>query len=1476
MLLKLNSANAALLALLVLTACSGGGDSGSAVTHMLTASVAGAGTVASTPGGISCPGDCSEAYDAGATVTLTATPAAGQRFDGWGGACSAAASCVVAMNSAASVTATFSPSSAPNLNALAVTRVGEGSVNSSPAGIDCPEDCSEDYAPGTAVTLTATPAAGQRFDGWSGGCGGTASCVVNMNSVQSVAATFSPIAQALAIALEGEGRVTSQPPGIDCGSACSGLFPQGSTVMLVAAPMADAEFTGWDGGGCIGTGSCAVTLAAAATVAAKFRRPARNLTTVVAGSGTVTVGTGAPCAANCTTSYPRGSTLTLSAQPAAAQQFSGWSGGGCSGTGSCVLNLLDNTTVTATFAAVPPNQHALNVAIVGSGGASGSVSSAPAGITCGADCSEAYAQGTVVILTASAAANASFTGWSGGGCTGTSTCTVTMNASTTVSAGFAPITQLLNVAKTGNGRVLSSPAGVDCGADCSEAYAQGTSVTLSASADPNWSFTGWTGACSGSASCTVSMSAARNVTATFAPVTQLLSVTLAGGGSGTVTSTPAGINCGADCGESYAQGTSVSLTASPAAGAYFVGWSGGGCSGTAGCFVTMNAPATVSAVFEPITQLLSVTKTGNGRVVSSPAGVDCGADCSEAYTLGTSVTLNATADPNWVFAGWGGACSGSSTCVVSMSVARNVSADFTPVPPPTQLLSVALSGSGTVTSTPAGISCGADCSEAYASGTAVSLNATPAANWSFGGWSGACADSGVCSVTMSAARSVTASFNPVAAPIGLSSRPNNTSCFAFDPPAQSTAGLSLQAAFTSLPSFSFPIAMLQAPNDSSRWFIVEKRGVVQVFNNSGGVASSSVFADISGRVTTSGEEEAGLLGMAFHPNFATGSPYVYLFYSAAPNSGYRLRSTVSRFTANAGRTALDVNSEVKLIGLDKLETNHNGGQLAFGPDGYLYVGYGDGGGEPNPEAQNDAFLFGKIIRINPNGSTGAVPYSIPADNPNAGGPLCNASGRSGGGACAEVWARGFRNPWRWSFDKANGTLWVGDVGWGSFEEVNIVTRGANYGWPITEGAACVTSGCNRAGLTDPVYAVPRDDGQAITGGFVYRGAQTTDLAGQYIFGDFASKMFGAVVAGSTPGSYSARTLIQPYSGSSVNVSAFGEASDGELFALDYVGGRIHRLVFSAGSGGGVVVPSLLSATGCVSAADARLPAAGLVGYDINAPFWSDNAVKERFFAMPDAGASFAAGADGDWTMPSRGVLMKHFRLGSTLVETRLFMRQSNGDWAGYSYEWNDAQNDASLVAAAGKDKTVAGQLWHYPGRGECLQCHTAAAGFSLGLETQQLNRSFTYAQTGTNAHQLTTLSAPNIALLTPQISNPAAQPKLAEPFGGDALVDRARAYLHTNCSMCHRPGGPTPVALNLLASTALANTNTCNQDPTRGSLGLPNAKIVAPGLPDSSVLLARMNTRDPQLQMPPIASHLVDTAGVALLRQWISSISTCN
>ncbi len=217
------------------------------------------------------------------------------------------------------------------------------------------------------------------------------------------------------------------------------------------------------------------------------------------------------------------------------------------------------------------------------------------------------------------------------------------------------------------------------------------------------------------------------------------------------------------------------------------------------------------------------------------------------------------------------------------------------------------------------------------------------------------------------------------------------------------------------------------------------------------------------------------------------------------------------------------------------------------------------------------------------------------------------------------------------------------------------------------------------------------------------------------------------------------------------------------------------------------------------------------------------------------------------------------------------MRHPDGVWAGYTFEWNPAQTDATRVIG-GKTVMVAGQNWSFPSEAQCMQCHTDAAGFTLGLETAQLNGSLTYAQTGRNANQITTLNAVNV-LSPPVAANP---PAYANPSDtSQTLTERARSYLHTNCANCHRPQGPTPVALDLRHDTALTQTGTCDVAPTAGDLGIANARIIAPGDDARSVLLARMSRRDAP-GMPPVASNLVDAAGVQLISAWIDSLTAAS
>jgi hypothetical protein len=663
----------------------------SAYTLSVSTTGTGAGTVASADGYIACGSVCDHRYAGEPTVTLTASAAPGSVFTGWSGDCAGtAATCTVSMTAARSVGAGFA-----GAYTLTVAKAGpaaaSGTVTSSPAGISCGSDCSEAYAGGTSVTLTATAGTGARFTGWSGACTGTAStCTVGMTAARSVTATFAAY-HTLTVTKAGSGAasgtVKSTPAGISCGTDCEEAYAGGASVTLTATATAAARFTGW-AGACAGTQStCTVGMTAAQSVTANFI--ARYALTVqktgtAAAAGTVTSAPlGIDCGSDCIERYDSGTEVTLTAVAGDDAKFTGWSGACTGKLDTCTVSLSASRTVKAAFNTQQPLTVSIG-RIVDS--ANGTVTSSPVGISCGSTCGAEFNTGSSVTLTAKAASGSRFVGWSGA-CTGTaSTCTVGMTAAQAVTATFNrhyTLTVIKRGTAAATGTVTSVPAGIDCGSDCAEILEHGRAVTLTAVAGPDSRFTGWSGACIGTLdTCTVDMTAARTAYATF-HTQEVLTVSidkLSGTAGGTVTSSPAGISCGATCSAEFNTGSAVKLTAKVASGSVFVGW-GGACTGTAStCTVSMASAQSVSAAFNT-GYTLSVSKTGvaaaSGVVTSVPAGIDCGGACSNRYEVGTSVTLTATGSADARFVGWSGACAGAdSTCTVVMSAARSITATF--------------------------------------------------------------------------------------------------------------------------------------------------------------------------------------------------------------------------------------------------------------------------------------------------------------------------------------------------------------------------------------------------------------------------------------------------------------------------------------------------------------------------------------------------------------------------------------------------------------------------------------------------------------------------------------------------------------------------------------------------------------------------------------------------------------------------------
>jgi glucose/arabinose dehydrogenase len=359
---------------------------------------------------------------------------------------------------------------------------------------------------------------------------------------------------------------------------------------------------------------------------------------------------------------------------------------------------------------------------------------------------------------------------------------------------------------------------------------------------------------------------------------------------------------------------------------------------------------------------------------------------------------------------------------------------------------------------------------------------------------------------------------------------------------QVQSNFGVQVAFHQL-TFSQPVGVYNANDGTNRFFVVEQASVIRVFQNSANTAAAPIFLDISDRVLFSGEQ--GLLGLAFHPNY-TQNGYFYVDYVAANPT----RTVISRYNAAPSNpNQADKNSEFILLEIAQPFPNHKGGQIAFGPDGYLYVGMGDGGSEGDPlgNGQNRSSLLGKILRIDVNTSSEGKNYSVPPDNPFVG----NTAGYK-----EEIFAYGFRNPWRFSFDSATGKLWVGDVGQNRLEEIDAVEKGKNYGWSIMEGTQPYAGGV-QSGLELPIYEYDHSLGNAIVGGYVYHGSALTGLQGTYVYGDYGSGKIWALNINNI-GAASNNLLVN----SALTISSFGVDQTGELYICAF-NGKIYQLTTTA-------------------------------------------------------------------------------------------------------------------------------------------------------------------------------------------------------------------------------------------------------------------------------------------------------------------------
>ncbi|MGI8967413.1 MAG: PQQ-dependent sugar dehydrogenase, partial [Limisphaerales bacterium] len=511
----------------------------------------------------------------------------------------------------------------------------------------------------------------------------------------------------------------------------------------------------------------------------------------------------------------------------------------------------------------------------------------------------------------------------------------------------------------------------------------------------------------------------------------------------------------------------------------------------------------------------------------------------------------------------------------------------------------------------------------------------------------------------------------------------------------------------------------------------------------------------------------------------------------------------------------------------------------------------------------------------------ATNYFVPADNPFVGATSFNGVPINTNALRAEFWAVGLRNPWRFSFD-ADGTLYCGDVGGALREEVNVILKGGNYGWAFREGTIpgpkvtqAPTNFNSISPITDYAHGSATNQGNSVTGGLVYRGNRISQLMGKYIFADYVSGNIWTLIPNGTNAVPFTRIQGQ------ASIVSFGTDPRNGGVLLVNLNGSIQQLIYNTNLISGSVLPPTLADTGAFTNLTSLTPFDGILPYDLNVPFWSDNAKKTRWFSVPNTNLTIAFNRTSNWQFPTGTVWIKHFELELTngipasakRLETRFIVKTSNGVY-GVTYRWGTNLTNATLVPEGGLDESfvindggnLRTQVWHYPSRSECLSCHTPLGGFALGFNTAQLNRDFDYS--GTNDNQIRALN--HAGYFSTNVTNQNTLGRLAHATNSAwSLEWRVRSYLAANCAQCHQPGGSAlgnwdARVTNPLSASGLINGSLVN------NLGDTNNRVIVPGDLVHSMLLTRISTNSAS-RMPPLDSNLLDTNAASLMSAWITN-----
>jgi putative heme-binding domain-containing protein len=651
--------------------------------------------------------------------------------------------------------------------------------------------------------------------------------------------------------------------------------------------------------------------------------------------------------------------------------------------------------------------------------------------------------------------------------------------------------------------------------------------------------------------------------------------------------------------------------------------------------------------------------------------------------------------------------------------------------------------------------------------------------------------------------------------------------------------------------FNRPTSLEEFPSHD-RILVTEMGGRVLSFVKSATVKEASVVLDL--------EALAGkrLWSATLHPNFAENR---FMFVCCVHKTDVGEETQVTRFKLTKNDPPKAISDSGRVV-IRWPAGGHNGGCMRFGKDGMLYISTGDGSG-PNPPdgrttGQDISDLMGAVLRINVD-VAGDKEYSVPKDN-----PFVDTKD-----ARPEIWAYGLRNPWKFGIDSESGSIFLADNGWESWEMVHKIVKGGNCGWPVMEGRASLRPEV-KVGPTPiipPVKDHSHTEANSVIGGPIYRGAKLPELDGTFVYGDYIT---GTIWGLNTSGEYAHSTLVD----TDLRIVDFASGSQGELYVLDFdLTEQIYELVPSGLKDTSANFPRKLSQTGIFRSLETLKPEPGVEEYRVTVPRWMDGARATRWFGIPSfAEAPIATVKDGPLQMPEGSVFVKHIEISTSKrtvvrLETQI-LHFEHGVWNPYSYLWNDAGTDADLVDSQGanrqlevRDDHVASgksqRTWHTSSVNECRLCHNAGSNYILGFRPAQLGLT-----------QIRRLEDGLVAKATKAAKN--VVPLVNTMDKTKPLNDRARSYLHANCSSCHNPRGNAIVSFYLRADMPFDALNT-NKGTGIGTFGMRNAKIIVPGDPYRSVLMYRMSKLG-YARMPYIGSQVVDSAGVELIEKWIGSL----